>query len=400
MLANALAGFAQEMEVFWDHGIGKLLKSADDYVRQREQRGFDTNYVKVPEQDKMVFIGTNMVNQQYDVHIPISVLPGDFPGFMQRYLPSNISDLMYTEPRFRATKVGVQLGINWRGISVAVPLPLSSSYSKAYSLASNGRTWGFRVNYRTVKNVTGTIMDPFEQTGRSIAEKMLADYESGGELGEDHEPFFPKEHDIEDGSMDLRTLYAETYYVFNNRKFSIAAGLSGNKMQKRSAGSFIAMMNYFQSSLGCNNMLAAERDVLRNQIFSAGIGYGYNLSLLKGRICLHASVIPMLSVYNRITHELTNPEEEIKDDNYDSEFEEMMAEMFKPYHLHFYDAIDNHRYSQLKLNGFARVSVNYFFDRYLLSVLLHYRRNMFGNSSGLTMDNQDADLRIRLGYRF
>lgn len=399
--ACSLTCTAQEQDGFWNHGVGKLLKTADGIVKSMEHRGFDTAYVKVPERDRMFFIGTNVWRQNYDLHIPVSLQADDYPLFVQGYLPSNLSELMYVEPRFRATKVGVTAGVNWRGVSIQLPLPVSNSYSRSYVLATNGSRFGFRLMYRTVDNVTGMMSNPFGDLNAHIINTLMDDVAKYGELREHHEPYYAKDHAIEDGSMNLRNFYAETYYVFNSRRFSLAAAQTGSKMQMRSAGSLLAMANYFQVRLGCNDLLNYKSDVFRNDIVSLGLGYGYNLSLLKGRLCLHGSFIPMLSLYNHLTHKGVDGTIAIDDiDEEQRELAEALIQMLDNYRSHFYNAVDFDSSSRFNVSGNARFAINYFFDRYMVRLLLTYRTNIFHNSYDMTMKNGEANLRVALGYRF
>lgn len=390
----------QEKRDFWTHGIGKLLKSADDFVKEMEHSGFDTTYIEVPERDRMIYIGGYGSVQQYDLYFPVMLEKADLPQFMQSYVPSNMSDLMHIEPHFRATRADLAIGIDWRGIALELPIPVSNKYSRSYGLAKNGTQWGFRVRYKSVNNVSGTIDDSFSQATSIMTNNFINDIATYGEMVGNNDPVQTVRRDIENGTMDLKTFYAEGYYVFNHRKFSLAAGLYGDMIQKRSAGSLIAMANYFQSHLGCNNMMEAERDIFRNQIASVGMGYGYNISMMGGRLCLHASLIPMFSLYNHIIHTQRNPSRETLSTELSDEYVDAFKDMTYQYYRHYYDAVDVARDSGFKIHGFARLAANYSFDRFILTALINYRQYLFSSSSGMKINNQEGDLQINLGYRF
>lgn len=103
-------------------------------------------------------------------------------------------------------------------------------------------------------------------------------------------------------------LELNTYYIFNNKKFSYNAALSQFTWQSKSAGSVIAGLSFQANYLGYDNTLFANlyyadtmQLLTRNLLF--GLGYAYNWVYGKGKWMLHASLMPMLrhSHYRRVT---------------------------------------------------------------------------------------------------
>lgn len=304
-------------------------------LEQGEYAGIDTSYISVPKHDKMIYLGAYGFYQYHALHLP------DRPNHM------------FTT-RQHVTQEELEVGIDWRGLSIELPIPIVNSYTSSYGLAKNGSVWGARIRYKATDHMTGTI----EEGAMSLPEPETI-------------------KDIERGQFDLKTFYVEGYYVFNHSRFCLAAGLYGDMIQRKSAGGFFVMANYYQSRLGCNQMFDHYRDTFRNNKFSVGGGYGYNLSFSEGRLCLHASLIPMLSVVNRLTHKYYD--EENGDYREGSEV----------------------RNSRFTLNGFARLAASYSInDKLLLNAFFNFRQYMFSNSSDLRITHQDADLQINLGYRF
>ena len=111
---------------------------------------------------------------------------------------------------------------------------------------------------------------------------------------------------------ELILLELNTYYVFNNKKFSYASALSQTTWQKKSAGSVIAGASIFASYLGFDHdffgqiqfptpYYADTLNVLSWNLL-VGVGYAYNKVWEEGRWMLHVSLLPMLrwSYFNSV----------------------------------------------------------------------------------------------------
>ena len=109
------------------------------------------------------------------------------------------------------------------------------------------------------------------------------------------------------GDMTLLASNLNLFFSFNPR-FSYAAAMKQAKIQRRSAGSFIAA-----ASWTVWDVLDAGPDIISKQTsietflnvtnvmynrFSIGAGYGYNLVLGQAHWLLHASLIPMWTFYD------------------------------------------------------------------------------------------------------
>ena len=89
-----LSASAQEKRSFWDHGVGKLLKSADDMLNRMQDAGVDTNYIRKQKYDRMVYLGYYGYFQQHDMTFPVLIEDTDIPLDM-RYMPSNMDEKKY-----------------------------------------------------------------------------------------------------------------------------------------------------------------------------------------------------------------------------------------------------------------------------------------------------------------
>lgn len=378
VLILAFSGFlyasAQEKRSFWDHGIGKFLKSADDMVDRWQDAGVDTNYIRKPKMSRMVYLGYYGYFQQHDMTFPVLVNNADIPLDGQ-YMPSNMSEKKYMTADMHTYQTEFELGIDWRGISLELPIPIRNRYSMSFGLAKNGSVWGARIRYKSLKNMEGVLDDSFNQA--------MAQWKRNVD-NQTNDPAVTSESTIPSGKIDLKIFYVEGYYVFNHKKFSLAAGAYGDMVQKRSAGSLFVMGNYYQSTFGANSLFNHERDVFRNWKLSFGPGYGYNWSINGGKVCIHMSVIPMISIFNQMVHKYDDSSERLRWSKYDA---------------HYYDAVDNGK-SRFVFNYFGRVALSYSFDRYLLNFLFNYRQYLYRNNADTEINNRDADAQVNIGMRF
>ena len=372
--SSFLYASAQEKRSFWDHGIGKFLKSADDMLDRWQEEGVDTNYIRKPKLSRMVYLGYYGYFQQHDMTFPVLVNNADIPLDGQ-YMPPNMSEKKYMATDMHTYQTEFELGIDWRGISLELPIPIRNRYSMSFGLAKNGSVWGARIRYKSLKNMEGVLDDAFNQ-GMSQWKRNVDN--------QSNDPAVTSESTIPAGKMDLKIFYVEGYYVFNHKKFSLAAGAYGDMVQKRSAGSLFVMGNYYQSTFGANTLFNHERDEFRNWKLSFGPGYGYNWSINEGKVCIHMSVIPMISIFNHLVHKYDDSSERLRWSNYDT---------------HYYDAVDNGK-SRFVFNYFGRFAVSYSFDRFLLNFLVNYRQYLYRNNADTEINNRDLDAQVNIGMRF
>lgn len=386
---------AQEKKSFWDRGFGKFLKSVDNTVDSWQESGVDTNYIRKMKRDRMVYIGYYGYFQQHDITFPITVNFADIPLDME-YLPSNLSSKKYVMANMHTYQTEIELGIDWRGICLELPIPIRNRYSRSFGLAKNGSVWGARIRFKSLKRMDGVLDDAYNQAVMQWANNQLNDT---------HDPAVTSESTIPSGSMDLKIFYVEGYYVFNNKRFSLAAGAYGDMVQKRSAGSLFVMANYYQSKFGANNLFNHDRDVFRNWKVSIGPGYGYNWSINGGKVCIHLSFIPMISLWNHLTLKYEDDGDQYAYAGTSSDPTERAAqieaerETWRNYDAHYYDAVDNGR-SRFVFNCFGRFAVSYSFDSYLLNLLMNYRQYLYRNNANTKINNREADVQVNFGFRF
>ena len=374
----SLDASAQEKRSFWDHGFGKFLKSADEMLDRWQEEGVDTNYIRKPKLSRMVYLGYYGYYQQHDMTFPVLVNDADIP-LDHQYMPPNMAEHKYMMADMGTYQSEFELGIDWRGIAIELPIPIRNRYSMSFGLAKNGSVWGARIRYKSLKNMEGVLDDSYNQTMtqwmRNVEDRTAT-------------PATTAESTIPEGKIDLKIFYVEGYYVFNNKRFSLAAGAYGDMVQKRSAGSLFVMANYYQSQFGANNLFNHDRDIFRNRKLSLGAGYGYNWAINGGKLCIHMSIIPMVSLWNQMVN---------KNEDYSQIEDERQS--WANYDAHYYDAVDN-GHSRFVFNYFGRLAVSYSFDRFLINFLTNYRQYLYRNNADTQINNREADAQINFGMRF
>lgn len=365
---------------YWDHGFGKFLKKIDRTLEEGQFSGIDTMYQTVPKLNRQVYLGVYGYWQNYSNRIPFY-----FPEALNTLIPG-LREGAYYKINAHTHQAEMELGVDWKGLAIEIPIPIRNRYSASYGLAKNGSVWGFRLRYKSISSVAGTKR--FGMLG--AFEKYAKEHPDDEEIKQIVDDL--KDERIESENHHINIFFAEGYYVFNHDKFSLSAGLFADMVQKRSAGSLLVYANYYQSRYLINDILLAGTDVYRTQQASVGVGYGYNFSLLGGRLLFHFSAVPMFSVYSHLMHRATFGSAEEEND-----YNKLYGDDPK-----FYDPSDFGK-SDFHVNAFARFATNFSFGpmgRYVLSLFINYRYNGYSNNYKLHINNQEADAQLNLGYRF
>ena len=375
-----------------------FIKKIEDTILKYKKTNVDPDYVDIPERDFMLTFKFREAFQTYDMEFPILISELELPDPYPMVLPSNTNSNLFIQTNLNTVKSSAQIGFDWHGLAISIPLPINNSFAKAYSIATNGSKFGFTVRYRAVEEPEGTVNNAFLQTCEKVNERLnelIERHEKGLPVTENHDPVFSHKSDVIPENWDLRTVYADAYYVFNNKKFSMPAARTGRLIQKRSAGSLFVMANFNQSRLHMYRMLNYTEEIFRHDQFSIGAGYGYNWAINNGKLLFSISVIPMFSLVNRETHSCwddpddaymkTNPED---------------VDLWDAYDKHFYDASTYGRDSRFTVNGFVRGGINYHIGRSLLNLSCDYRQYMFRSCTGMEITNREIDLTLKYGYRF
>ena len=229
-----------------------LIHRVDSFLSARYYREgvFDTTYITRPKTrwtliTRLNFSGMDIESKGYDQG-------RRFKSVMQANRKTTIS-----------------LGASYLGVALSLslnPAQLAGKYHDfEINFKSYGRRFGFDVSYTDAKNFEGW-------------------YDADG---------LPR-YTLPDGTLAVKTLNANAFYIFNHRRFSYPAAFSHNYIQRRSAGSFLLAAS-FQWQHAFHDWDLDTK--LRMTNIGLGAGYGYNFVPHRGWL-LHISALPTFILYS------------------------------------------------------------------------------------------------------
>lgn len=221
-------------------------------------RGIDTNYLALPK---------------YPFRIAYKSEVGGAHTFLDSEgLPyfGNLTARFHTNP---TPKMG--LNVAFRNFNLGYMIDLFKGYSN-FGLAFIQNAWGLDIQRRKTFYAHG-YFDASEVEGQS---------------------------EIEAGDISMTTLFVSAYYAFNNKKFSIPAAVKQSYIQRKSAGAPLLYADFRYSDMMFKEdayivQAGGTKEIELYQI-AVGVGYGYNYTPNNGKVLLHLSVIPMLTVFNQM----------------------------------------------------------------------------------------------------
>ena len=221
-------------------------------------RGLDTNYLALPK---------------YRFRIAYRSEVGGAHTFLDAEgLPyfGNLTARFHTNP---TPKMG--LNIAFRNLNIGYMVDLFKGYSN-FGLSFIQNAWGLDIQRRKTFYAHG-YLDASEIEGK---------------------------RDIESGDILMTTLFVSAYYAFNNKKFSIPAAVKQSYIQRKSAGAPLLYADFRYSDLMFQDdayiVQAGGTKELELYQIAIGVGYGYNYTPNNGKLLLHISAIPMLTVFNQM----------------------------------------------------------------------------------------------------
>lgn len=370
----------REKKKFLDTKFGRFLLKVDKWMDDGLVSGTDSNYIVAPEMKSYCYLGAYTYWNNYSMHMPFN-LPGEKLGKTGPQEEDSHYDISA-----HCTQVDLELGVDYKGLTLYLPITLSNHFETSFGLAKNGSVWGFRIRYKEMRNMSGMRTMHFSDPETASRIDALSHMQQG-----DSQFDWIKDKSLDPNDNIIRTFFAEAYYVLNSKRFSLAAGLYGEMIQKKSAGGPIIYANYYQTRYSADRILPADYDSFRTQQVSLGCGYGHNFPVRRGKLLFHLSAVPMFTLYSHQVHKARYSDEQRRLD-----FQNLYTENERS----FYDAADNGK-SQFRVNAFARFSTIYHINnRCLLTFMLNYRYYGYGNSKHMEINSQEADAQLNFCVRF
>lgn len=221
-------------------------------------RGLDTNYLALPKYRFRLSINS----EAGSVYTLLSSKDTPFYGDLNCRFRSNVTP-----------KLGLVLG--FRNIQAGYSMDLFKGYSNfALSICQNA--FGLEILRRKTFYASGYI-DASNIEGRT---------------------------NINAGDIGVTTFFLSAYLAFNRKKFSMPAAFNQSYIQRKSAGSVLAYVDFLYTDMAFANgsylMKAGGLHSFELYQVALGVGYGYNYTPNKGKLLFHLSAAPLLVFFNQM----------------------------------------------------------------------------------------------------
>ena len=339
-----------EAKGFW-HALKNWVDSADI-------KGCDTTYLHLPKEG---FIGYG------NVYLAGTKAYLDYDQAFTQLGTVNVKSHL-------STRVATLLsaGISYRGWGLSYSKDFSSHGDSEWSFCSYGQGYGLELRLHNSYSLSGVM---------NVDEGSVE-----------------KELDMEANDFHQRMILANIYYVFGRKRFSLPAAMSHTIIQKRSSGSWLAILNYWHSASMINDEMlsfpivkdllvegmtgiAKFRKLSQSQI-SVGGGYAYNFIFGDAHCLLHFSAMPMISVWHRNRR---YDDVLLWDSNGRLQYDELYASAIS---------------QRLTFNGTVHSSFVYNFSRYVTGVMAMANIDTFPGENKFSLYTFDWSSRFFFGIRF
>lgn len=168
---------------------------------------------------------------------------------------------------------------------------------------------GFQKNIKTLFN--GSNNDNIEIKASAYGRVMGGDISYVTQTDYSIKSYNNTEWNKDVDGINHKRLYANGYYVFNNKRFSYPAALTQSYHQKKSCGSVVIGFSLYYNEMKLSSLYKVIEDVplthsiknLSSLCFNLNGGYAYNWVIRK-KWMIHGSVLPSISIINKTKYEL------------------------------------------------------------------------------------------------
>lgn len=299
------------------------LRAIINWVDSADVAGADTSYIRWPKEGFIAAFNTNFVKSR--MLLDINGLNNDNNQEYDGNISSRLTTLF-------------SVGLSYRGWGLSYSRDFSGSKDEEFSFSTYGQTYGAEFHIRNSHSFTGTIENA------AHPEQIM---------------------EVKPNEFHQRLYSGNVYYVFNHTRFSLPAALSQTVIQRRSAGSWLALISYYRSIVKFENNVFNK---LTTTQFSVGGGYAYNLVFNNERCLLHTSLMPSVMVY---------------------------------YHNHLYHLSEKSSLSQqFSVDGLAHISFVYNLSKYLCGTSMVYNVSWSNLTKDLSIVDLNWSARVFIGVRF
>lgn len=227
-----------------------------DWADSADIKGCDTTYVRMPDEGFVAYLmsSPSWASTSFKVH--------ETGGDIEMTLSSRVVNML-------------ALRLAYRGWGLSYSRDFKNLDDSEFAFSSYGRRYGFECRYHYSKDLDGRFYD-YSTT--------------------------PVSTGYYDGYSNLKSWLVNFYWVFNSKRFSLPAAMSHTTIQRRSSGSWLACANYAYNKLSLNpdiEMASEDMTGISFQQVNIGGGYAYNYVFGAEHCLLHASVMPMVSIWHQ-----------------------------------------------------------------------------------------------------
>lgn len=382
--------------------VNKTIGHAETFVQKIARGHFDSTYVALPAHKWMVFVSGNGSYTKYHLKVPMPSMAEvwkDWGVDYAKYPVLRDQDIYTYDMDLHNSTQSISLGLAYQTLRAKYTFNVSKGNDRQLSIESLGSRFGFFLDYRHTKRMKGDMYDVGEGLGAYLLNTDLT-----------------ADQIIQKGTSPINATYnnytlfhAQAHYVFNSKHFSYSAGRSASRIQLKSAGSPIALVDFYQSRTKFKkDFIIGENEKFKTWKFSLGGGYGYNWTPNAGKFLLHASVMPTVTLFSHSKHSTDVPltAEALKKDyernNYtdytDDDIEKGVQNNKKTLERvnSLVDATP-----KITLNCTARFSATWNIDsHYVLGAYGTYLYSHFANKQDYRIKEHDFNGSVFVGYRF
>lgn len=319
------------------------------YLDSSNVIGTDPAYIGLPEKKWCVTLNSNanQLNLNLDSHTD-----WNFSNFVDNQDINLNFDLNLKIKPPVTTSLGFYVGYRGWGGGYSVSLSGNNGINMSFNIATPSNGVNIRWRRFDFQNPEGHLTNAFINGMRQNDEHGIFEL---------------------DQPMQIESFVFDGYWIFNSRRFSLAAAYGQSVLQKRSAGSFIAgLMAYYQKfdiSQPQNVLTLSDMfqrlGILKTYQGSIGAGYTYNWVPTPGLV-VNAVVMPVVSLFNYI-----------KADNYTASRDKSANELDgndNEGDLVLEHSSSNSLWGNIHLNIDARASVTYWFRKWFITTMVQGKR--------------------------
>lgn len=380
-------------------GFGKkTLNKAQNLADKISMGNFDPTYVSLPEYKWMVTVSGKANYSKFRMKVPTTdanEFKEMLEGLDDVVVPPCLvypEALTYDMDLHSGTQA-VAVGVAYRSIKASYSFDLNSGNDQQLTFETLGSKFGGYIDYRRSTKMKGTMYNVADGVNYGIykvlfdEEPTLADVLKGGT------------NPIESKYNNYTTLHMQGHYVFNSKHFAYSAARSASRIQKKSAGSFIALADlYYSRAKFSEKFISGADEKYRTAKFSLGGGYGYNWTPNAGRLLVHASFMPTVSLFSRSRYSVDLTKDTFEDGEEYRTQEEIIAE--NKANKEKVDKVINAT-PNITLNCTARMSVTWNIDKhFVLGGYTSYMFSNYKNKENYSIKEHYVFGDVYVGYRF